>query len=308
MVNVTVDDSASSVIYYPSGAWNARSASVPCSSCTANLDVNRTFFNTFHDGTFNPLPGSNSYPNVPLTASIAFNGIAVYVFCALAESSTSPDGNSDMDFYIDGFRNGGFVKTAPGNNNTYNYSVAVFASDPLTPGIHNLTIQNGHVNGTKSLILLDKIVYTTVDDTPSSSTLQSSSLSPSQPSLAPNNSSGVTKGLGGMIGPAIAVPVVVVILLAALGIFFFLKRRKQQQPRTISTFPGPTTGAWTIEPVSVPPSPPILSGRVPLSLEQNLNSEVGPSWAPAYLSPSITPIHQLNYSSLAKPRLDTPQK
>ncbi|GAW08344.1 hypothetical protein LENED_010400 [Lentinula edodes] len=281
MVNVTVDDSASSVIYYPSGAWNARSASVLCSSCTANLDVNRTFFNTFHDGTFNPLPGSNSYPNVPLTASIAFNGIAVYVFCALAESSTSPDGNSDMDFYIDGFRNGGFVKTAPGNNNTYNYSVAVFASDPLTPGIHNLTIQNGHVNGTKSLILLDKIVYTTVDDTPSSSTLQSSSLSPSQPSLAPNNSSGVTKGLGGMIGPAIAVPVVVVILLAALGIFFFLKRRKQQQPRTISTFPGPRTGAWTIEPVSVPPSPPILSGRVPLSLEQNLNT---------------------------KPRLDTPQK
>ncbi|KAJ3859990.1 hypothetical protein EV359DRAFT_85796 [Lentinula novae-zelandiae] len=294
MVNVTVDDSDSSVIYYPSGAWNARSASVPCSSCTANPDVNQTFDNTFHDGTFNPSSGSNSYPNVPLTASMIFNGIAVYVFCALAESSTSPDGDSDMDFYIDGFLNANFTKTAPGNNNTYDYSVAVFASDPLTPGNHNLTIRNGHVNGTKSLILLDKIVYTTVDDTPSSSTLQSSSLSPSQTSLAPNDSSGVTKGLGGMLGPAIAVPVVVVILLTALGIFFFLRRRKQQQPRTISTFPRPMTGVWTIEHVSVPPSPPILSGSVPLSLEQNLNSEVGPSWAPAYLSSSLTPIHQLS--------------
>ncbi|KAJ3815670.1 hypothetical protein F5876DRAFT_71873 [Lentinula aff. lateritia] len=275
MVNVTVDDSASSVIYYPSGAWNARSASVPCSSCTANPDVNQTFDNTFHDGTFNPVPGSNSYPNVPLTASMTFNGIAVYVFCALAESSTSPDGDSDMDFYIDGFLNANFVKTAPGNNNTYDYSVAVFASDSLTPGTHNLTIQNGHVGGTKSLILLDKIVYTTVDDTLSSSTLQSSSLSPSQTSLAPNNSSAVTKGLGDIVGPAVAVPVVVVILLATLGIFFFLKRRKQQQPRTISAFPRPMTSAWTIEPVSVPPSPPTLSGRAPPSLEQNLNSEVG---------------------------------
>lgn len=87
-------------------------------------------------------------------------GTAVYVFCALAESSISPDGDSDMSFYIDGILKGTFVKTAPGNANVYDYAVPVFVIESLTPEEHNMTLQNGHVNGTKALVLLDEIVYT----------------------------------------------------------------------------------------------------------------------------------------------------
>ncbi|KAJ3709495.1 hypothetical protein FB446DRAFT_614133, partial [Lentinula raphanica] len=158
--NVTIDDSASLVSYYPSSAWNARSASDPCSACTANPDTDKLFDSTFHDGTFNPQSGSNDFPNVPLTASIVFNGTAVYVYCALAESSSAPAGNSDMSFYIDGSLKGTFVKAAPGNDNVYDYSVPVFSIDSLPLGEHNFTLQNGHVNGTKSLVLLDEIIYT----------------------------------------------------------------------------------------------------------------------------------------------------
>ncbi|KAJ3825275.1 hypothetical protein F5878DRAFT_517111, partial [Lentinula raphanica] len=158
--NVTIDDSASLVSYYPSSAWNARSAADPCSACTANPDTDKLFDSTFHDGTFNPQSGSNDFPNVPLTASIVFNGTAVYVYCALAESSSAPAGNSDMSFYIDGSLKGIFVKAALGNDNVYDYSVPVFSIDSLPLGEHNFTLQNGHVNGTKSLVLLDEIIYT----------------------------------------------------------------------------------------------------------------------------------------------------
>lgn len=99
-------------------------------------------------------------PDNLLTASVL--GTAVYVYCALAESSTSPDGDSDMSFYIDGSLKGTFVKTAPGNNNVYDYAIPVFSIDSLSVGMHNFTLQNGHVNGTKSLVLLDEIVYTYV--------------------------------------------------------------------------------------------------------------------------------------------------
>ena len=87
-------------------------------------------------------------------------GTAMYVFCALAESSTSPDGDSNMSFYIDGDLKGTFVKIAPGNVGVYDYNVPVFAIDSLTPEEHNFTLQGGHVNGFKSLVLLDRMVYT----------------------------------------------------------------------------------------------------------------------------------------------------
>ncbi|KIK58739.1 hypothetical protein GYMLUDRAFT_141516, partial [Collybiopsis luxurians FD-317 M1] len=161
MVNVSIDDSSPSVLYFPAEAWNARNASVPCSNCTSNPEAVNMYNDTFHDSTFNPVSGSNNFPNTPLTASLLFNGTAVHVFCALAESSTSPDGNSDMSFLIDGILAGTFLQKAPGNNN-YKYGVPVFSNTSLSPSQHNLTIQNGHINGPKSLMLLDQIVYTYV--------------------------------------------------------------------------------------------------------------------------------------------------
>ncbi|KAJ3724235.1 hypothetical protein DFJ43DRAFT_594779 [Lentinula guzmanii] len=248
MVNVTIDDSSPLVTYYPTGGWNSRSASNPCPACTANPDTDLFYDRTFHDGTFYPLPGITNFPNVPLTASIVFNGTAVYVFCALAQSSNSPDGDSDMSFYIDGSLKDTFVKIAPGNNDTYNYSVNVFSIDSLIPGSHNLTLQNGQVNGFKSLMLLDEIVYTTVNNftlqSPTSTTTPSFS---AQTSTSSDSSSSI-RSHRIVVGLAIAVPVIAV-LLAALGLIFFLKQRKQRYEKS-GTSPRPfePTAARTIEP------------------------------------------------------------
>lgn len=130
LVNVTVDDSDPSVLYSPVGAWTARSATENCTECTAQPDPSEMYNGTWHDGTvrevtflrmncrlislqFNPDAGSNDFPNTPLFANLTFYGIsfsclvlskftdfllgtAVYVFCALAESKSSPDGDSVM--------------------------------------------------------------------------------------------------------------------------------------------------------------------------------------------------------------------
>ncbi|KAJ3717325.1 hypothetical protein DFJ43DRAFT_1099838 [Lentinula guzmanii] len=224
MVLLPLIDSSPLVTYYPTGGWNSRSASKPLPS-------------TFHDGTFYPLPGITNFPNVPLTASIVFNGTAVYVFCALAQI-----------FYIDGSLKDTFVKIAPGNNDTYNYSVNVFSIDSLIPGSHNLTLQNGQVNGFKSLMLLDEIVYTTVNNftlqSPTSTTTPSFS---AQTSTSSDSSSSI-RSHRIVVGLAIAVPVIAV-LLAALGLIFFLKQRKQRYEKS-GTSPRPfePTAARTIEP------------------------------------------------------------
>ncbi|THU80168.1 hypothetical protein K435DRAFT_696243 [Dendrothele bispora CBS 962.96] len=170
LVNRTIDDtiqdsSGNSVQYSPNipgrTAWNVGG---DCDACTAGaLNTSELFDKTWHDGTYNPVPGSNDFPNVPLNASFSFTGTAIYVFCVLARSTVAfrPDGNSDMSFYIDGVLSGTFVKQAPGEQG-YDYHVPVYVNESLSPGQHDFLLQNGHVNGTKSLVLLDSIVYSCV--------------------------------------------------------------------------------------------------------------------------------------------------
>lgn len=93
--------------------------------------------------------------NIPLL----FTGTAVYVFCTLALTTASPDGDSDMTFYIDGSIVGTFVHSAPGTSG-YEYNVSVYSNTSLSPGFHNLVLQNGHTNGEKSLMIFDYITYT----------------------------------------------------------------------------------------------------------------------------------------------------
>lgn len=82
----------------------------------------------------------------------------MYVYCIIAHSSTSPDGNSDMVFAIDG-QTVGTYKLAPTGQTTYDYNVLVYGNSSISSGLHTLTVQNGEVGGAKSLILLDYIVY-----------------------------------------------------------------------------------------------------------------------------------------------------
>lgn len=200
--------------------WTARSSTETCTVCLARPDPSNMFNGTWHDSTVREIPPSNminrhysftylrqfsshstpqfEFPNIPLFANLTFNGkafnyyvhlaklivvlgTAVYVFCALAESKTSPNGNSimgillvpklrvltnnttDVGFFIDDELKGEFIKSAPGLKGTYAYNVPVFSVSSLAPDVeHRLGIQNGNVNGSESLMLLDYIIYSYV--------------------------------------------------------------------------------------------------------------------------------------------------
>lgn len=83
----------------------------------------------------------------------------MYVYCIIAHTSVSPDGNADLTFSIDGNAMETFL-LPPTNQTTYDYNVLVYSNTELSSGLHTLSVQNGQVGGAKSLILLDYIIYT----------------------------------------------------------------------------------------------------------------------------------------------------
>jgi hypothetical protein len=64
--------------------------------------------------------------------------------------------HSDMSFFIDSIPAGVFASPLP---NTLQYGALVFVNESLTPGNHTLVIQNGRLGGSRSLMMLDYIVY-----------------------------------------------------------------------------------------------------------------------------------------------------
>ncbi|KAI0825218.1 hypothetical protein BC628DRAFT_255421 [Trametes gibbosa] len=162
LVNITIDDtfgdeSNGNKINYnsPSLLWNVGQ---DCPACTAQPNPKLVSNGTWHDSTYNDT--QNNDPSIQVsTAGVSFEGVAVYVFCVVTRSFTSPDGNSDMSFYIDDELVGRFVQ-APNGDPTYEYDVPVYVNQTLANGPHTLTVMNGQLGGNKSLILLDYIVYT----------------------------------------------------------------------------------------------------------------------------------------------------
>ncbi|KAE9400424.1 hypothetical protein BT96DRAFT_992938 [Gymnopus androsaceus JB14] len=287
---VTVDDSDPSVLYSPVGAWTARSATENCTECTAQPDPSEMYNGTWHDGTFNPDAGSNDFPNTPLFANLTFYGTAVYVFCALAESKTSPDGDSVMGFYIDNELKDTFNKSALGLNDTYDYNVPVFSISSLTLDFHELVLQNGIVNGSKSLVLLDYILYSndSTEPSPSFTTVlnptSSSNIAPSALVAAASTHDTPT-----IVAVAVIVPIgAFLLILCTIYLRRRWRRRRQTEmttsqpraspftlpshilpqklncpwkPSTVVPVPAPALSSWTIEPLSLPPSHP-ASGYV----------------------------------------------
>lgn len=63
-----------------------------------------------------------------------------------------------MTFFIDGDIAGTYSWTPTGATN-YDYNVPVYANNSVQPGIHSFTLQNGHIGGSRSLALLDYVIY-----------------------------------------------------------------------------------------------------------------------------------------------------
>ena len=80
------------------------------------------------------------------------------MLCIITHSDVSPDGNTDMVFLLDGVQVG-TLEQPPTNDTTYLYNQVVFSQTGLSSGSHTIRIEVGH-NDTRSLILLDRIIYT----------------------------------------------------------------------------------------------------------------------------------------------------
>ncbi|PBK76657.1 hypothetical protein ARMSODRAFT_948481 [Armillaria solidipes] len=220
LVNVTIDDQSTGLIFSPEDAWNNGAS---CQNCTARPDASRAVDGTWHDSTFNKDSGSNAYPNQVLNVSMSFNGTAIYVKCILATTATSPTGNSDMTFYIDNDLVGEFYQTAPGEPG-YEYNFTVYSNNSIPDGLHTFKLQNGHIDGIKALVILDAIIYSYDDgqsDFPSSASGVSGTPHATDTSTSTTSTSGTN--IGSIVGPAVAVPLAMIIGVVA---FFLLRRRK----------------------------------------------------------------------------------
>ncbi|KAI0358959.1 hypothetical protein OH77DRAFT_1121930 [Trametes cingulata] len=177
-VNVTIDDTfgdesnGNQIVYLPPTMWNAGQS---CSACTAHPDPKLAGNGTWHDSTFYGVDTTTPSSEVA-SAAVTFEGTAVYVFCIVTRSAVSPDGNSDMSFFLDGLLAGKFVQP-PNGDAGFQYNVPVYVNESLPAGQHSIAIVNGELNGNKSLILLDYIVYTREENSTSDSSSSASSSS-----------------------------------------------------------------------------------------------------------------------------------
>jgi len=156
-----------------------------------------------------------------------------------------------MSFFIDGNLVGTFVKPAPGTTG-YDYDVTVYYNNSLKPGDHTIRIQNGHVDGIKSLIILDRIIYTTGTPDATSSASPSASTQPKHSSSPVGTIAGAT--VGGVVG----------LIAVLLAIFFFLRHRKRQQQGSSSSKPdilAPANGSTQTTPFSPGPASSNGSGQ-----------------------------------------------
>ncbi|KAI0700419.1 hypothetical protein BC835DRAFT_416635 [Cytidiella melzeri] len=163
LVNITVDDSEFNngvprITYTPLNSWHIGE---DCLTCTAHPNPDEAFAGTWHDSTF--LRGADEHDIK--TASLEFNGSAIYVYCITTGSYIKPLGNSEMSFFIDGDLVGSLSQTANGNTN-YSFNVLVYSNDSMPAGVHSFTMRNGLVGGLESLLLLDYIIYSQDSDAP----------------------------------------------------------------------------------------------------------------------------------------------
>ncbi|KAI0367530.1 hypothetical protein BV20DRAFT_981334 [Pilatotrama ljubarskyi] len=201
LVNITIDDTlgdesnGNPIVYIPATMW---SVGQNCSACTARPDSKLAGDGTWHDSTYygvdTTIPASQ-----PASAAVTFEGVAVYVFCITTGSTASPDGNSDMSFFIDGELVGKFLQP-PNGDTAYDYNVPVYVNRSLSAGQHSIAIVNGEVHGNKSLLLLDYIVYThevnSTSDSSSPATSSSAQSSSSTPATITSTELPVTASTG----------------------------------------------------------------------------------------------------------------
>ncbi|KAF8987747.1 hypothetical protein BDQ17DRAFT_1334877 [Cyathus striatus] len=228
LVNVTVDDSLPDpltgrlITYLPTTSWKS---GVLCTDCSATVDGGNMFDRTWHDGTYFPA-NSNLPPTGPLNATFSFSGTAIYVFCAISLSISSPTGFSNMTFYIDNELVGQFERVPPGLQGDYQYNVSVYSNTSLPAGEHTFMLQNGQFGngGNKSLTLFDYLVYSYDNGQPTtfnSSSVQTPTSSSTGSSFSSRKSLPAGAIAGGVVGGIAGIAILGLLL-------WFLRRRRSR--------------------------------------------------------------------------------
>ncbi|KAF7320070.1 hypothetical protein MKEN_00791300 [Mycena kentingensis (nom. inval.)] len=270
LVNVTIDDSTGDertrkqIDYSPPDSWQSQStcaADPTACGSLALVDPKNVDAQTWHESTFSIDP-SNKHPNVPPTATATFTGTAVYVFCAIARSNNAPNGNVELTFFLDGVQRDMFVRPAAASNG-FDYNVPVFALTDLSPAFpHTLTIQNGLQGGQDSLLILDRIVYST-DMAPMVAVPATSA----SPSATPET----RKSVPGATAAVICVLVLAILILIIVLSVMLFRRRRRRRPVYAPYMPKGAVKAFPPDmepsPASTPRMPTASSSRFVLSSE-----------------------------------------
>ncbi|KAF5329134.1 hypothetical protein D9758_017153 [Tetrapyrgos nigripes] len=228
LVNRTVDDTfrdgqGTTIQYLPEGAWN----DADCSKCVAKPTPSLVYDQTWHDGQY---LGKGD----PLTASLTFNGTALYVYTVLVK--VFPNGhvpNCNLSFYLDGEVVGTFFENGSDLDALYQYNASVYVNENLPYKTHIFSLVNG---GVGSLVLLDKMMYTyedglsanTTDQNSSSALVSATSPDPVATDALPASHSSNSGIPSRTLAAAIATPLAV-LFFCGVGLFWFWRRRVQSK-------------------------------------------------------------------------------
>ncbi|PSR83167.1 hypothetical protein PHLCEN_2v5816 [Hermanssonia centrifuga] len=241
LVNTTLDVSDPQLVYSPTNEWTFS-------------EYIGSQIDTIRSATFNPATNSS---NTTQTASLQFNGSAIYVVGLISHSRFDAVRASDIRFYIDGQLSGNFTAPDPGTGGQglYTENATLYANSSIPNGSHNFTVQNGRQGGSPSLTVLDYIVYTSDDaesapqviqqsptsspsSNQSSSTFASSSTSSSTISVMPTTSVSLSAGSSisahtkdVIIASAVSVGLFVMALLAIILILYRRRSKPQVDPQ-----------------------------------------------------------------------------
>ncbi|EMD41687.1 hypothetical protein CERSUDRAFT_90259 [Gelatoporia subvermispora B] len=229
--NVTIDDfygdplTGNQFAYSPKGAWNIGQN---CTICLAHPDPSREWLDTWHDST---APG-----NATSSASVIFNGTALYVFGVVVHGGPQTQngfiGASNLQFLVDNSVAGTFADSTPSPNKSvlYDYNVLLFQTTSLASGSHNFTL----INEPSSLVLLDRAVYTTNEETSSSNsgTESTGSLAPttSPATTSPPSASSASSSKHKVIIPVVVAVASVIVIASIAGAVYYSRRRRRQIP------------------------------------------------------------------------------
>lgn len=185
--DVTVDDTSDSITYSPADDWNQGNG---CTSCSASPTASSAHGSSWHDTTYQA--GDTAH-----TITYEFTGTGIAAYFIVPDIQTGDlTLTTNLTFSLDDSTVGTYSHSPTGGAE-FLYNQECFSKQGLSDGSHTLVISANAPSGQSSLVLFDYLVYTTSDQTSSSSSTPTSSTTSStsvSSSSTQTSNSGTTSG------------------------------------------------------------------------------------------------------------------